>query len=141
MSDSRGALAGAKSHLRLWTFYEILPLHIHPPPHLVPPPSHPVPGLQILHPADWDYVVLDEGHKIRNPDAEVTIAVKQFDTPHRSVISFAHKCDAVAVEPIMGWRGRPSQAHPDRPSCAVFFSLHCCCHAGLFCRGRRSRTI
>ena len=25
----------------------------------------------------WDYVVLDEGHKIRNPDAEVTLACKQ----------------------------------------------------------------
>lgn len=25
----------------------------------------------------WDYVVLDEGHKIRNPDAEITLACKQ----------------------------------------------------------------
>ena len=25
----------------------------------------------------WDYVVLDEGHKIRNPDAEVTLVCKQ----------------------------------------------------------------
>ena len=25
----------------------------------------------------WDYVVLDEGHKIRNPDAEITLVCKQ----------------------------------------------------------------
>ena len=25
----------------------------------------------------WDYVILDEGHKIRNPDAEITQACKQ----------------------------------------------------------------
>ena len=25
----------------------------------------------------WDYVILDEGHKIRNPDAEITLACKQ----------------------------------------------------------------
>ena len=33
----------------------------------------------------WGYVVLDEGHKIRNPDAEVTLAAKQLPTvwPHR----------------------------------------------------------
>ena len=28
----------------------------------------------------WDYVVLDEGHKIRNPDAEITLACKQVPT-------------------------------------------------------------
>jgi len=26
---------------------------------------------------DWHYIVLDEGHKIRNPDAQVTLASKQ----------------------------------------------------------------
>ena len=26
---------------------------------------------------DWHYVILDEGHKIRNPDAQVTLAAKQ----------------------------------------------------------------
>ena len=26
---------------------------------------------------DWHYVILDEGHKIRNPDAHVTLACKQ----------------------------------------------------------------
>lgn len=25
----------------------------------------------------WDYVILDEGHKIRNPDAEITLTCKQ----------------------------------------------------------------
>ena len=31
----------------------------------------------------WGYVVLDEGHKIRNPDAEVTLAAKQLPTVSR----------------------------------------------------------
>ncbi|KAK9701560.1 DNA repair protein rhp26 [Basidiobolus ranarum] len=35
----------------------------------------------------WGYVVLDEGHKIRNPDAEVTLACKQLKTPHRIILS------------------------------------------------------
>ncbi|KAJ1527811.1 hypothetical protein ONE63_007757 [Megalurothrips usitatus] len=35
----------------------------------------------------WHYVILDEGHKIRNPDAQVTLAVKQLRTPHRLVLS------------------------------------------------------
>lgn len=25
----------------------------------------------------WDYFILDEGHKIRNPDAEITLICKQ----------------------------------------------------------------
>ena len=29
---------------------------------------------------DWHYVILDEGHKIRNPNAGVTTAVKQVHT-------------------------------------------------------------
>ncbi|XP_042905022.1 DNA excision repair protein ERCC-6 isoform X2 [Parasteatoda tepidariorum] len=36
---------------------------------------------------DWHYVILDEGHKIRNPDAQATLAVKQFRTPHRIILS------------------------------------------------------
>ncbi|OWF44499.1 DNA excision repair protein ERCC-6-like [Mizuhopecten yessoensis] len=36
---------------------------------------------------NWHYVVLDEGHKIRNPDAQVTVAVKQFRTYHRIILS------------------------------------------------------
>lgn len=40
-----------------------------------------------LIPLDWHYVILDEGHKIRNPDAQVTLAVKRFRTPHRIILS------------------------------------------------------
>ncbi|KAG9341106.1 hypothetical protein JZ751_019860 [Albula glossodonta] len=36
---------------------------------------------------DWHYVILDEGHKIRNPYAGVTVACKQFRTPHRFILS------------------------------------------------------
>lgn len=36
---------------------------------------------------DWDYVILDEGHKIRNPDAQATLVVKQFRTCHRFICS------------------------------------------------------
>uniref|UniRef100_A0A673HE43 DNA excision repair protein ERCC-6 n=1 Tax=Sinocyclocheilus rhinocerous TaxID=307959 RepID=A0A673HE43_9TELE len=36
---------------------------------------------------DWHYVILDEGHKIRNPNAGVTMACKQFRTPHRFILS------------------------------------------------------
>lgn len=35
----------------------------------------------------WGYVVLDEGHKIRNPDAEVTLAAKSLRTTHRLIMS------------------------------------------------------
>lgn len=35
----------------------------------------------------WKYVILDEGHKIRNPDAQITLAVKNFHTPHRLILS------------------------------------------------------
>ena len=28
-------------------------------------------------PYNWHYVVLDEGHKIRNPDAQITLCCKQ----------------------------------------------------------------
>ncbi|GAA6107372.1 DNA excision repair protein ERCC-6 isoform X1 [Tachysurus ichikawai] len=36
---------------------------------------------------DWHYIILDEGHKIRNPNAGVTVASKQFRTPHRFILS------------------------------------------------------
>ena len=29
----------------------------------------------------WDYVILDEGHKIRNPDADITLSCKQVFIP------------------------------------------------------------
>lgn len=32
-------------------------------------------------------MILDEGHKIRNPDAKVTKLVKQFSTPHRLLLT------------------------------------------------------
>ncbi|XP_072280789.1 DNA excision repair protein ERCC-6 [Pyxicephalus adspersus] len=35
----------------------------------------------------WHYIILDEGHKIRNPNAAVTLACKQFRTPHRIILS------------------------------------------------------
>lgn len=35
----------------------------------------------------WSYVVLDEGHKIKNPDSMVTLACKNFKTPHRVIMS------------------------------------------------------
>jgi len=35
----------------------------------------------------WTYVVLDEGHKIRNPDAKITVTCKQLNTPHRIILS------------------------------------------------------
>lgn len=30
-----------------------------------------------LLPMPWHYVILDEGHKIRNPNAQITVACKQ----------------------------------------------------------------
>ncbi|KAE8881004.1 DNA excision repair protein [Phytophthora fragariae] len=36
---------------------------------------------------EWDYAVLDEGHRIRNPDAETTLACKQLRTVHRIILS------------------------------------------------------
>ncbi|CAF1219120.1 unnamed protein product [Adineta steineri] len=35
----------------------------------------------------WHYFILDEGHKIRNPDAQITSACKSFRTPHRIILS------------------------------------------------------
>jgi DNA excision repair protein ERCC-6 len=37
----------------------------------------------------WQYVILDEGHRIRNPDAAVTLACKRFRTFHRLVLTGA----------------------------------------------------
>ncbi|GLE00512.1 hypothetical protein PINS_up009269 [Pythium insidiosum] len=36
---------------------------------------------------EWDYVVLDEGHRIRNPDAEITLVCKQLKTVHRVLLT------------------------------------------------------
>uniref|UniRef100_A0A8D8WWW5 DNA excision repair protein ERCC-6 n=2 Tax=Cacopsylla melanoneura TaxID=428564 RepID=A0A8D8WWW5_9HEMI len=35
----------------------------------------------------WHYVILDEGHTIRNPDSQVTLAAKCLRTPHRIILS------------------------------------------------------
>lgn len=38
-------------------------------------------------PVNWAYAILDEGHKIRNPDADITITAKQLRTSHRIILS------------------------------------------------------
>ncbi|XP_015722310.1 DNA excision repair protein ERCC-6 isoform X2 [Coturnix japonica] len=45
-----------------------------------------------IHSYDWHYVILDEGHKIRNPNAAVTLACKQVKT--------AYKCACVLRDTI-----------------------------------------
>ncbi|KAI0127945.1 SNF2 family N-terminal domain-containing protein [Xylariales sp. AK1849] len=48
-------------------------------------------GLQtygdILIPVQWGYAVLDEGHKIRNPNTAITIYCKELRTPNRIILS------------------------------------------------------
>ncbi|OAL72109.1 DNA repair protein Rhp26/Rad26 [Trichophyton violaceum] len=48
-------------------------------------------GLQtyssLLIPVDWGIAVLDEGHKIRNPDTSITIHCKELRTSHRLILS------------------------------------------------------
>ncbi|KAJ2787852.1 DNA repair protein rhp26 [Coemansia interrupta] len=48
-------------------------------------------GLQIyrdlLLSRRWGYAVLDEGHMIRNPDAEATLVCKRLDTRHRILVT------------------------------------------------------
>nr|CDS29116.1 DNA excision repair protein ERCC 6 [Hymenolepis microstoma] len=41
----------------------------------------------LLIPLPWHYVILDEGHKVKNPQAEITATVKRFITPHRIIVS------------------------------------------------------
>ncbi|KAH6647264.1 SNF2 family N-terminal domain-containing protein [Truncatella angustata] len=41
----------------------------------------------ILVPVHWDYAVLDEGHKIRNPNTAITIYCKELQTPNRIILS------------------------------------------------------
>ena len=40
-----------------------------------------------IQPIDWGYVVLDEGHKIRNPDSDITIQCKKLKTCNRIILS------------------------------------------------------
>ena len=42
----------------------------------------------LLH-REWGYVILDEGHKIRNPNAAITLVAKQFLSIHRIILSGA----------------------------------------------------
>jgi TATA-binding protein-associated factor len=42
---------------------------------------------EILAPLNWNYLVLDEGHLIKNPRAKVTIAVKELMSNHRLILS------------------------------------------------------
>jgi DNA excision repair protein ERCC-6 len=35
----------------------------------------------------WQYVILDEGHKVRNPDAEITLTCKRVPTAHRIILT------------------------------------------------------
>ncbi|ELU03433.1 hypothetical protein CAPTEDRAFT_20149 [Capitella teleta] len=41
----------------------------------------------LLLPQSWHYAILDEGHKIRNPNAQITVACKQLKTCHRVILS------------------------------------------------------
>jgi TATA-binding protein-associated factor len=41
----------------------------------------------VLAPINWNYLVLDEGHLIKNPRAKVTIAVKRLLSNHRLILS------------------------------------------------------
>ncbi|XP_020724061.2 DNA excision repair protein ERCC-6 isoform X4 [Bombus terrestris] len=41
----------------------------------------------LLVTSQWHYVILDEGHKIRNPQAKISKAVKEFSTPHRLLLT------------------------------------------------------
>jgi DNA excision repair protein ERCC-6 len=48
-------------------------------------------GLQtygkLLIPIKWAYAILDEGHKIRNPNSAVTVYCKELQTPNRIILS------------------------------------------------------
>lgn len=42
---------------------------------------------ELLVPTDWEYAVLDEGHKIRNPNTSITIYCKELRTHNRLILS------------------------------------------------------
>ncbi|XP_014231795.1 DNA excision repair protein ERCC-6-like [Trichogramma pretiosum] len=42
---------------------------------------------ELLTKFKWQYVILDEGHKIRNPEAKASKVVKRFLTPHRLLLT------------------------------------------------------
>jgi hypothetical protein len=41
----------------------------------------------LLLPREWGYVILDEGHKVRSPDARITLLCKQLLSVHRLVLT------------------------------------------------------
>jgi len=41
----------------------------------------------IILSTEWSYAFLDEGHKIRNPDSDITLLCKQLKTTHRILLS------------------------------------------------------
>lgn len=41
----------------------------------------------LLIPLDWDYCILDEGHKIRNPNSAITIYTKELRSTNRVILS------------------------------------------------------
>lgn len=43
--------------------------------------------VELLAPINWNYLVLDEGHLIKNPKAKVTMAVKRLPSNHRLILS------------------------------------------------------
>lgn len=45
-------------------------------------------GEKLLN-VEWGYAVLDEGHRIRNPNAEITLVCKQLQTIHRIIMTGA----------------------------------------------------
>lgn len=67
---------------------------------------------------DWNYVILDEGHLIRNPDAQITQIAKRLRSRHRLILTGA----------------------PVRPLRGVIYLVLCCSrHARLlFSLARRS---
>lgn len=42
---------------------------------------------ELLIPVEWEYAVLDEGHKIRNPNTAITIYCKELRTANRIILS------------------------------------------------------
>ncbi len=44
---------------------------------------------EVMCEVDWEYAVLDEGDKIRNPDADITLACKRLRVPS-SAFSWHH---------------------------------------------------
>lgn len=57
--------------------------------------------LETLLQYDWHYIILDEGHKIRNPEAQITVALKRFQTPHRLILSGV--CSVLTIKLLLSF--------------------------------------